>query len=93
MELEDSRYLVIRTERTDGNGQVDGRPPREFMRKFRLPAMVEIEGISAAYEDGVITVRVPRTTEAIAGGRSRLHIELAGDEIGAGSRGGAAPAA
>ncbi|KAK8918659.1 15.4 kDa class V heat shock protein [Platanthera zijinensis] len=95
VELEDSRYLLIRTERTAGDGEADGRPTKEFMRKFRLPTMVEIEGISAAYEDGVLTIRVPRmiAEAATAGGRSRLHIELTDGETHAIARDGAAPAA
>ncbi|EEF43888.1 heat-shock protein, putative [Ricinus communis] len=38
------------------------RPPaKSFMRKFRLPGSVDIDGISAGYEDGVLTVTVPRS--------------------------------
>ncbi|KNA22011.1 hypothetical protein SOVF_038010 [Spinacia oleracea] len=56
VELEDSKYLIIRTEA--GDHSVD--PPRRFTRKFRLPGRVNLDGISAAYEDGVLTVTVPR---------------------------------
>lgn len=56
VEVEDSRYLIIRTEAIDDSGY----PPRNFMRKFRLPTRIDIEGISAGYEDGVLTVIVPR---------------------------------
>ena len=37
----------------------DGRR-RSFDRKFRLPGMVDVDGISAEYTDGVLTVTVPR---------------------------------
>lgn len=30
------------------------------MKKFRLPGMIDVNGISAGYEDGVLTVTVPR---------------------------------
>ncbi|XP_066400104.1 18.8 kDa class V heat shock protein-like [Miscanthus floridulus] len=55
VEVEDARYLVIRTE-------VDaaGAGTRSFDRKFRLPGMVDVDGISAAYAHGVLTVTVPR---------------------------------
>lgn len=33
---------------------------RSFSRKFRLPVRVDLEGITARYEDGVLTVTVPR---------------------------------
>ena len=54
MELEDSRYLIIQTEAIDESTQ----PTKIFMRKFQLPGMI---GISAGYEDGVLTVTVPRS--------------------------------
>ncbi|KAK8488251.1 hypothetical protein V6N13_120059 [Hibiscus sabdariffa] len=57
VEVEDSRYLIIRTE---GVGE-STKPAMDFMRKFRLPGSIDIEGISAKYEDGVLTVTVPRS--------------------------------
>ncbi|KAF8409548.1 hypothetical protein HHK36_005626 [Tetracentron sinense] len=57
VEVEDARYLIIRTEAVDGRTE----PARSFMRKFRLPGMIDIDGISAGYEDEVLTVTVPRS--------------------------------
>ncbi|XVF26021.1 hypothetical protein REPUB_Repub13aG0264100 [Reevesia pubescens] len=57
VEVEDSRYLIIRTEAMDKST----KPARNFMRKFRLPGMIDIDGVSAGYEDGVLTVTVPRS--------------------------------
>lgn len=54
MEIEDAIYLIIRTDEST-------EPGRSFMRKFRLPGMVDLNGISAGYEDGVLTVTVPRS--------------------------------
>ncbi|KAF5729037.1 15.4 kDa class V heat shock protein [Tripterygium wilfordii] len=55
VEVEDSRYLIIRTEAIDESSQ----PAKSFLRKFRLPGRIDINGISAGYEDGVLTVTVP----------------------------------
>ncbi|GLT83253.1 hypothetical protein SLE2022_015530 [Rubroshorea leprosula] len=57
VEVEDSIYLIIRTEAIDEST----KPAKSFMRKFRLPRMVDIDGISAGYQDGVLTVTVPRS--------------------------------
>ncbi|XP_017605242.1 15.4 kDa class V heat shock protein [Gossypium arboreum] len=57
VEVEDSRYLIIRTEAIDDST----KPAMDFKRKFRLPGSIDIDGISAKYEDGVLTVTVPRT--------------------------------
>ncbi|XP_057764881.1 15.4 kDa class V heat shock protein [Salvia miltiorrhiza] len=51
VEVEDSRYLIIRTEAV---------ADRSFSRKFRLPERVDVERITAEYVDGVLTVKVPR---------------------------------
>ena len=73
VEVEDSRYMVIRTERRDddGVGEPAQRERRGFVRKFRLPETVDIDGITAAYEDGVLTVTVPRLVS-----RRRLQLDL-----------------
>ncbi|CAN0852358.1 15.4 kDa class V heat shock protein [Linum grandiflorum] len=56
VEVENSRYVIIRTDGTNIP------PERTFMRKFRLPDLVDVDGISAAYEDGVLKVTVPRAS-------------------------------
>ncbi|KAL2523991.1 15.4 kDa class V heat shock protein [Abeliophyllum distichum] len=58
VEVEDSKYLIIRTEAAD---ETSTEPIWSFTRKFRLPGRVDINGISAGYEDGVLTVTVPRS--------------------------------
>ncbi|XP_010276062.1 PREDICTED: 15.4 kDa class V heat shock protein [Nelumbo nucifera] len=63
VEVEDSRYLIIQTQGTEKEKD----PTGSFMRKFRLPPMVDINGISAGYQNGVLRVTVPR--------RSRLRID------------------
>ena len=57
VEVEDSRYLTIRTEAVDESTE----PARKFKRKFRLPGRVDLDAVSAVYEDGVLTVTVPRS--------------------------------
>lgn len=59
VEVEDSKYLMIRTE-VAVNEEDSTEPLRKFERKFRLPGRVDIDGISAEYENGVLTVTVPR---------------------------------
>lgn len=61
VEVEDSRYLIIRTEAGNDDDEESTPPARSFMRKFRLPGMVDVDGISAGYRDGVLTVTVPRS--------------------------------
>ncbi|KAF3451705.1 hypothetical protein FNV43_RR07801 [Rhamnella rubrinervis] len=56
VEAEDSKYLIIRAEAIAGSTEL----ARNFKRKFRLPGRIDIDGISAGYEDGVLTVTVPR---------------------------------
>lgn len=55
VEIEDSIYLVIRTETTEIRSSV-----RSFKRKFRLPDSIDMIGISATYENGVLTLIVPK---------------------------------
>uniref|UniRef100_A0A5B7BLQ5 Putative 15.class V heat shock protein n=1 Tax=Davidia involucrata TaxID=16924 RepID=A0A5B7BLQ5_DAVIN len=57
VEVEDSKYLIIRTEAADESTE----PAKRFKRKFRLPGRIDVNGISAGYEDGVLTVTVPRS--------------------------------
>ncbi|KAI3855783.1 hypothetical protein MKX03_033463 [Papaver bracteatum] len=67
VEVEDSKYLIIRTEEINE----ETKPAVSFLRKFRLRGMIDIGSISAGYEDGVLTVIVPRTSA-----RRLLHIHL-----------------
>ncbi|KAK2974801.1 hypothetical protein RJ640_005592 [Escallonia rubra] len=58
VEVEDSIYLIIRTAAAE---ESTAEPGRRFMRKFRLPGRIDVDGISAGYENGVLTVTVPRS--------------------------------
>jgi HSP20 family protein len=69
VEVEDFKYMVIRTElfstgtgtdTSTGTEEAERRKQRSFNRKFRLPVRVDLDGITARYEDGVLTVTVPR---------------------------------
>lgn len=44
--------MIIRTEAIEA--------ARTFKRKFRLPGRIDVDGITAKYEDGVLSVSVPR---------------------------------
>ena len=66
VEVEDDRVLQISGERNvekeDKNDtwhRVE-RNSGKFMRRFRLPENVKMEGIKASMEDGVLTVTVPK---------------------------------
>ncbi|XP_059624131.1 15.4 kDa class V heat shock protein-like [Cornus florida] len=61
VEVEDSIYLIIRTESSANSNESTEPAAKRFMRKFRLPGMIDVEGISARYEDGVLKVTVPRS--------------------------------
>ncbi|KAG7546643.1 Alpha crystallin/Hsp20 domain [Arabidopsis suecica] len=58
VEIEDSIYLIIRTEAT--RLSPPDQPVKSFKRKIRLPESIDMIGISAGYEDGVLTVIVPK---------------------------------
>lgn len=60
--LEDDKYpdKWHRMERSRGN----------FYRKFKLPENAEVERVSAAMEDGVLTVTVPKTNVTV----NKAHI-------------------
>ncbi|KGN64532.1 15.4 kDa class V heat shock protein [Cucumis sativus] len=58
VEVEDSRYLIIRTEAVNGVTS----PAKSFSRKFRLPVLVDVDGISAGFENGVLEITVPRSS-------------------------------
>ncbi|KAG6535172.1 hypothetical protein ZIOFF_000134 [Zingiber officinale] len=75
VEVEDSKYMIIRTERAVIDDDGDEHRP-EFIRKFRLPETVDVEGIVAKYEDGVLTVTVPRSMSL---GRIRIRPDDAAD--------------
>jgi HSP20 family protein len=58
--------LIVRAKH-EGNPHIEGATPRylerrayEVSRDFALPDTVDAEGISAAYEHGVLTVRLPK---------------------------------
>ncbi|XP_078432161.1 17.3 kDa class II heat shock protein-like [Wolffia australiana] len=66
VQVEDDSLLVISGERRRGDDKEDGKYLRmerrmgKFMRKFSLPADANTEAISAACQDGVLTVTVEK---------------------------------
>ncbi|KAI3986664.1 hypothetical protein MKX01_014202 [Papaver californicum] len=67
VEVEDSNFLIIRTEEINE----ETKPAVSFIRKFKLPSMIDIGSILAGYEDRILTVTVPRNFA-----RRHLHIDL-----------------
>lgn len=66
IELEDNR-LIVSGERKESKEEKDARHflsesyYGSFMRSFPLPATVDSNKIDAHYEDGVLTIKVPKT--------------------------------
>lgn len=54
-----------------GHRRRSERPSGRFLRSFSLPAIVDREGISADYKDGVLRLRLPKRT-----GQQARHIEI-----------------
>ncbi|MER7468614.1 Hsp20/alpha crystallin family protein [Streptomyces sp. NPDC097981] len=61
----DGDTLTVSAEHTESTQTKDHSEFRygSFQRTVRLPAPIPSEGVEAAYEDGVLTVRVPMPTE------------------------------
>ncbi|GAA0140397.1 chaperone [Lithospermum erythrorhizon] len=57
VEIVESKYLSIRTEAV----QESEEPARSFMRKFKLPEGMDVDNISVGYEDGFLTITVPKS--------------------------------
>ena len=71
----DDDKLVIRGERAleqEGQQRIE-RPHGRFLRKFSVPAIVDPKAITAAYQDGVLRVRLPKRTEQKSG---RVQIKV-----------------
>jgi HSP20 family protein len=66
----ESDVLTISGERREESAQEDVNYYRterfygRFSRSFTFPKSVDIEGILAAFEDGVLTVKVPKAAES-----------------------------
>ncbi|MFW6192596.1 MAG: Hsp20/alpha crystallin family protein [Gemmatimonadota bacterium] len=73
VELEDDVLTVSGTKKevkqeTEEDGEVTRRVAERsygrFSRSFTVPSTVDADGISAEFSDGVLTVRMPKTSEA-----------------------------
>ena len=61
-----------RDESRDGGYHITERRFGRFERSFRVPANVDADAVAARYENGVLTVRLPRTEESRP---RRIHVE------------------
>ncbi|OLZ62748.1 heat-shock protein Hsp20 [Streptomyces amritsarensis] len=68
----DGDTLTVSAEHTESKEEKDHSEFRygSFRRSVRLPDRIPSEGVEAAYEDGILTVRVPMEPEPPAGRRS-----------------------
>ncbi|AXE24257.1 Hsp20/alpha crystallin family protein [Streptomyces globosus] len=68
----DGDMLTVSAEHTESTEDKDHSEFRygSFRRSVRLPGQIPTEGVEAAYEDGILTVRVPMEAEPPAGRRS-----------------------
>lgn len=55
---------IVREENTELRYHVWERSSGSFKRSFTLPSTVRTEDIAADYENGVLTVRIPKAAEA-----------------------------
>ena len=66
----DNELLSISAEKKNETNEKNGRYSRKefsyvsFKRSFNLPDMVDAENINAAYENGVMTLTIPKKEEA-----------------------------
>jgi HSP20 family protein len=80
----DENVLTIRAERKqerdeeNENYHVIERSHGSFQRSLRLPAGIDAENVDASFENGVLTVRIPKSSEAQ---RSR-RIQIQGGQRG-----------
>lgn len=74
----DKDRLTIRGERASvaesGSRRRAERPSGRFLRSFSLPAIVDREGITADYKDGVLRLRLPKRTEPPQSQRIEIKI-------------------
>lgn len=67
----EKNHLTISAEKNAETEETNGRFTRRefnyttFRRSFRLPRTVEQDDISAAYENGVLSVTLPKKTEVV----------------------------
>ncbi|MFJ3636004.1 Hsp20/alpha crystallin family protein [Streptomyces sp. NPDC090112] len=68
----DGDTLTISAEHTENTEDKDHSEFRygSFRRSVRLPGQIPPDGVEAAYEDGILTVRVPMEPEPAVGRRS-----------------------
>ena len=59
-------YLTISASRKTAAGKADGQPEQSFSfsRSVTIPEQVQSDKVSAAYENGVLTVTLPKREEA-----------------------------
>ncbi len=72
--VEDNRLTISGEKKSEKKEEKDNyyhleRSFGKFQRAIELPAGVEAEKINASYKDGVLTIEVPKTKEAVGKGR------------------------
>ncbi|QES52120.1 heat-shock protein Hsp20 [Streptomyces venezuelae] len=80
----DGDMLTVSAEHTESTEDKDHSEFRygSFRRSVRLPGQIPSEGVEAAYEDGILTVRIPMEPEPPAGRRSVPITRSRGTETG-----------
>ncbi|MFJ3921789.1 Hsp20/alpha crystallin family protein [Streptomyces sp. NPDC090022] len=80
----DGDMLTVSAEHTESTEDKDHSEFRygSFRRSVRLPGQIPSEGVEAAYEDGILTVRIPMAPEPPAGRRSVPITRSRGTETG-----------
>lgn len=69
MNVEDGNVLTISGQRAEEEAKETDKWHRtersqgQFLRKFRLPKNVQLDEVTAGFENGVLTVTVPKVAE------------------------------
>lgn len=74
----DDHQLVIRGEKksetSDEERGYSERSYGRFERRIGLPSQIKEDKVEAAFRNGILTVRIPRTPEAVKGGGKTIPI-------------------
>ena len=80
VELDDHVFTVSSESKHEDESKTDQYTKREFrydnfQRSFRLPETVDTSGIKAKYDNGILTITLPKHEEAIPEPKKQIEIK------------------